>query len=168
MHSSHVGLYSKKIAEELGYDEDFQKTIYYMGMMHDVGKVLIPREILCKNGKLDDSEWEEMKKHTVYGANILEDFNAVPGIQEAALYHHERFDGNGYPTGLKGEEIPIYARIICVADSFDAMNTNRSYRKRLSDQIILEELQKNKGSQFDPKIADAMIKLLKEKRLSEE
>ena len=162
MHSSHVGLYSKKIAEELGYDEDFQKSIYYMGMMHDVGKVLIPREILCKPSKLNDEEWFEMKKHTLYGADILEGFTMVDGIQAAALYHHERYDGKGYPKGLKGEEIPIQARIICVADSYDAMHTDRSYRVKLENSVILAELEKNKGTQFDPKVADAMIKLLKE------
>lgn len=165
MHSLHVGLYAKKIAEELGYDEEFQKNIYYMGMMHDVGKVLTPMEILCKPTKLDDKEWEEMKKHTIYGAGILEGFTAVPGIREAALYHHERYDGSGYPCGLKGDDIPIQARIIGVADSYDAMHTNRSYRAHLSDEVILQELEKNKGSQFDPKVAEAMQKLLKEKKL---
>lgn len=165
MHSYNVAKYSKKIAEALGYDEDFQKNIYYMGMMHDVGKVLIPREILCKKAKLDDDEWKEMKKHTIYGANILEDFKAIPNILEAALYHHERYDGSGYPNGIKGEAIPVQARIIGVADSFDAMNTNRSYRLRLSDDQILSELENGKGTQFDPKVAEAMIELLKKNLL---
>ena len=167
MHSSHVGYYAKMIAEKLGYDEEFQKNIYYMGMMHDLGKVLIPREILCKNSKLNDEEWEEMKKHTLYGANILEGFTAVPGIREAALYHHERYDGRGYPCGLKGEEIPIQSRIIGVADSYDAMHTNRSYRIHLPDEIILEELEKNKGTQFDPDAAQAMIDIIKNRELDE-
>ena len=167
MHSSHVGYYAKKIAEELGYDEEFQKNIYYMGMMHDVGKVLIPLEILCKTSKLNDEEWAEMKKHTIYGANILDGFTAVPGIKEAALYHHERYDGKGYPSGLKGEEIPIQSRIIGVADSYDAMHTNRSYRVHLPDDVILQELEKNKGTQFDPRAAEAMINILKNKKLDE-
>lgn len=165
MHSTHVGSYSKQIAAEMGYDDEFQKNIYYMGMMHDVGKVLIPKEILCKAGKLDADEWLEMKRHTVYGGEILESFNAVKGIRDAALHHHERYDGTGYPGGMKGEEIPIYARIIAVADSYDAMHTNRSYRNRLSDDVILDELEKNRGIQFDPKVADAMLRLLKSGRL---
>ena len=165
MHSAHVAEYSKRIAEALGYDEEFQKNIYYMGMMHDVGKVLIPREILCKTEKLDEQEWQEMKEHTTYGAGILAGFTDVPGIQEAALYHHERWDGKGYVRGLRGKEIPLQARIICVADSYDAMHTDRSYRPRLSDKQILEEFEKGKGTQFDPEIAEVMIKLLQENAL---
>ena len=161
MHSTHVGYYARKIAEEMGLNEDCQKTIYYMGIMHDVGKVLIPNEILCKTGKLTDEEWIEMKKHTSYGAEILKDFNAIQNIKDAALCHHERYDGKGYPNGLKGEEIPLYARIIGVADAYDAMHTNRSYRNHLEDDHILSELEKNKGTQFDPAVADAMIRLLK-------
>lgn len=166
MHSFHVGYYAKKIAELMGYDEDFQKNIYYMGLMHDVGKVMLPREILCKSSKLNDEEWVEMKKHTSYGAEILERFTAVPGIREAVLYHHERWDGTGYPEGLKETAIPIQARIIGVADAYDAMHTNRSYRSRLSDDIILEELQKNKRTQFDPEAAEAMIVLIKRHALA--
>lgn len=166
MHSSHVAEYSKKIAEVLGYDEDFQKNIYYMGMMHDVGKVLIPREILCKTDRLTDEEWQEMKEHTTYGAEILSGFRDVPGIQEAALYHHERWDGKGYVRGLQGKEIPIQARIIGVADSYDAMHTDRSYRARLSDEVILAEFEKGRGTQFDPEVVDAMIKLLKSNALA--
>ena len=161
MHSLHVGYYAKKIAELMGFDEEFQKNIYYMGLMHDVGKVMLPREILCKKSKLNDEEWQEMKKHTSYGAEILERFTAVPGIREAVLYHHERWDGTGYPEGLKENAIPIQARIIGVADAYDAMHTNRSYRSRLSDDIIFEELQKNKRTQFDPEVAEAMIVLIK-------
>ena len=168
MHSTHVGLYSKQIAKEMGYDDEFQKNIYYMGMMHDVGKVLIPKEILCKPGKLTEEEWTEMKHHTIYGADILEGFTAVSGIREAALHHHERYDGTGYPKGLKGEKIPVHARIIAVADSYDAMNTNRSYREHLSDDVITVELEKNKGIQFDPEAAEAMLRLIKSGKLHED
>ena len=160
MHSAHVAEYSKQIAKVMGKDADFQEHIFFLGMLHDIGKVLIPREILCKAARLDDEEWEEMKLHTLYGAEVLEDFNGVENIREAALYHHERFDGNGYIFGLKGEEIPLEARIICVADAFDAMATDRSYRKHLSKEKILEELEKARGLQFDPEVADAMIKLI--------
>ena len=161
MHSTHVAEYSKMIAAEMGFDEDFQKNIYYMGMMHDVGKVLIPKEILCKTAKLNDDEWCEMKRHTTYGGEILESFKFVKGIREAALYHHERYDGKGYPEGLSGEAIPIQARIIAVADSYDAMHTNRSYRRHLSDEAIVSELEKNKSLQFDPDAADALLRILK-------
>lgn len=160
MHSAHVAEYSKQIAKVMGKDAEFQEHIFFLGMLHDIGKVLIPREILCKAARLDDEEWEEMKLHTLYGAEVLEDFNGVENIREAALYHHERFDGNGYIFGLKGEEIPLEARIICVADAFDAMATDRSYRKHLSKEKILEELEKARGLQFDPEVADAMIKLI--------
>ena len=161
MHSTHVAEYSKMIAAEMGFDEEFQKNIYYMGMMHDVGKVLIPKEILCKTAKLNDDEWREMKRHTTYGGEILESFKFVKGIREAALYHHERYDGKGYPEGLSGEAIPIQARIIAVADSYDAMHTNRSYRRHLSDEAIISELEKNKNLQFDPDAADALLRILK-------
>lgn len=161
MHSTHVAEYSKMIAAEMGFDEEFQKNIYYMGMMHDVGKVLIPKEILCKTAKLDDDEWREMKRHTTYGGEILESFKFVKGIREAALYHHERYDGKGYPEGLSGKAIPIHARIIAVADSYDAMHTNRSYRRHLSDEAIISELEKNKNLQFDPDAADALLRILK-------
>ncbi len=160
MHSFHVALYSKKIAQAMGYDEDFQKNIYYVGMLHDVGKVLIPLSILCKKDKLTEEEWTEMKKHTTYGADILQDFIDIPHVKDAVLYHHERFDGNGYMDGLKGEEIPMVARIICVADSYDAMATNRSYRKHLPREVIIQELKKNAGTQFDPKISRVMVELL--------
>lgn len=164
MHSAHVGYYAKKIAEKMGFSEDFQRNIYYMGMMHDVGKVMISRDILCKEGRLTDEQWQEMKRHTIYGAKVLKDFYAVPGIHEAALCHHERWDGTGYQQGLKGEEIPIQARIIAVADAYDAMHTDRSYRPHLSDEVILQELEKNKGTQFDPKVAQAMYDLLTDKK----
>lgn len=160
MHSTHVALYSKLIAKELGYDSDFQKRIYYLGMLHDLGKVMIPREILCKPEKLTDEEWSEMKRHTTYGADITKDFNGIDGVSGAALFHHERYDGRGYMAGLSGEEIPLEARIICVADSYDAMATDRAYRLRLPQDVILSELKKGRGTQFDPAIADAMIHLI--------
>ena len=106
-----------------------------------------------------------MKRHTVYGGEILESFNAVKGIFDAARHHHERYDGSGYPDGLSGEEILIHARIIAVADAFDAMHTNRSYRNRLTDEVIIEELEKNKGVQFDAEAADALLRLLKKGKL---
>ncbi len=160
-HSINVATYSKMIAEELGYSKEFQKNIYNCGILHDVGKVLIPRAILCKPEKLSEEEWVEMKKHTVYGAEILKDFNGIRNVRSVVLYHHERYDGKGYMKGLKGEEIPLEARIVCVADSFDAMATDRAYRPHLPKEIIIRELENGKGAQFDPKIAQAMLNLIK-------
>ena len=159
-HSFHVGKYSRLIAEKMGLNRDEMQNIYYLGLLHDVGKVLIPSEILCKPEKLTEREWDIMKMHTIYGAEILEDFNQIPNVKDAVLYHHERYDGKGYMYGLSGENIPLVARIICVADSYDAMATDRAYRKALPKEEILRELEKNKGLQFDPKIASIMIELI--------
>jgi len=160
-HSSHVAEFSRMIARELGMNQQEQRNIYYVGMLHDVGKVMIKPEILRKPGKLDSEEWEEMKKHTTYGSGILQDFNDIPNIRDAVLYHHERFDGKGYMFGLEGENIPLVARIICVADSFDAMATDRAYRPHLSEEVIIDELEKNSGKQFDPRIVKIAIDLIK-------
>ncbi|MBQ3968456.1 MAG: HD domain-containing protein, partial [Lachnospiraceae bacterium] len=119
-----------------------------------------------KPGRLTDEEFEVIKSHTVRGGEIMSHFKSLENAGEGALYHHERYDGKGYPEGRKGEEIPFIARMICVADSFDAMNTNRVYRKKLTKEDILAELERCKGSQFDPKIADVMIELIKSDRLN--
>lgn len=128
--------------------------------MHDCGKISIPITILQKKDKLSDDEYEEIKKHTIYGDRMLRDFNSIEGINLGALYHHERYDGKGYPKGLSGEDIPKIARIICVADSLDAMNSDRVYRSKLSKDVIMKELIDNKGKQFDPEIIDCLIKLI--------
>lgn len=165
-HSLNVAAYSKMLAEELGYNKSFQKNIYNCGILHDVGKVLIPRAILCKPEKLSDEEWAEMKKHTAYGAEILKDFTGIRNVHSVVLYHHERYDGKGYMKGLKSEEIPLEARIVCVADSFDAMATDRAYRPHLSKEIIIGELKKGKGTQFDPEIAQAMLNLIEKGKIT--
>lgn len=159
-HSLRVAQYSKLIAQRMGFDEDECKQIYYIGLMHDCGKLYIPDSILTKPGKLTDEEYNEMKKHTTYGSNILRDFTSIDNIQLGAMYHHERYDGKGYPTGKSGEDIPLIARIICVSDAFDAMNSQRCYRSSLSPEIILSELENNKGSQFDPAIVEHLQELI--------
>ena len=121
----------------------------------------MPDSILGKPGKLTDEEFEIIKSHTVRGGEILSHFKSLENVEEGALYHHERYDGKGYPEGRAGEDIPLIARMICVADSFDAMNTNRVYRNKLSKDSIIEEIEKNKGRQFDPAIADVMLRLLR-------
>lgn len=159
-HSKRVAVYAKKLAQKYGLSKEEVQNIFYMGLMHDCGKIRVPDSILCKKGKLTDEEFGIMKTHTTEGAKLLSGFTSIPQIREAVLYHHERYDGRGYPEGLKGEEIPLVARILCVADSFDAMNSNRCYRDRLTKEQILEQLRSNRGTQFDPEIVDCMLELL--------
>lgn len=159
-HSNRVALYSKEIARRMGLTPDEQQQLYYVALMHDVGKIGIPDAILNKNGALTDEERDVIKGHTTKGGQMLKTFTSLYGIIEGALYHHERFDGKGYPTGLAGKNIPEYARIICIADSYDAMSSNRCYRKHLSKEVILSELNNNAGTQFDPDIVVYMIDML--------
>lgn len=159
-HSRRVAEYSKMLAEKMNFSEEECKRIYSIGLMHDCGKIYIPDEILSKPGRLTEQEYEIMKKHTVYGGDILRDFTAIEGIGLGALSHHERYDGKGYPSGVSGEDIPVIARIICVADSFDAMNSRRCYRSSLSPEVIVSELKNNSGKQFDPHIVNCMMSLI--------
>ncbi len=164
-HSKRVAKYTKMIAKELGYEGEELDRIYYIALLHDCGKIGVPDSILGKPGKLTDEEFEIIKSHTTRGWDILSHFKSLKNVGEGALYHHERYDGKGYPKGKAGEDIPLIARVICVADSFDAMNTNRVYRNRLSKEQIINELEKNKGLQFDPKLADIMLRLIKENKI---
>ena len=159
-HSNRVARYSRLIAEKLGCEGEELDRIYYIALLHDCGKIGIPDSILSKPEKLTDEEYQVIKSHTVQGGEILNHFKSLEGVNEGALYHHERYDGKGYPKGLAGKEIPLIARIICVADSFDTMNSNRVYRKKLTKECIINEIETNKGRQFDPEIADVMLKLL--------
>ncbi|MBQ6959419.1 MAG: HD-GYP domain-containing protein [Clostridia bacterium] len=160
-HSKRVAKYTRFIAEKMGYEGEELDRIYYVALLHDCGKIGVPDNILGKPGKLTDEEFQIIKSHTVRGGEILDHFKSLEGVNEGALYHHERYDGKGYPKGLAGEDIPLIARIICVADSFDAMNSNRVYRKKLTKEYILNEIESNKGRQFDPAVADVMLKLLR-------
>lgn len=164
-HSIRVAEYSKLMAEQMGMSEDECMDIYYIGLMHDCGKVNIPDSILKNPGKLSNDEYQIMKKHTVYGGDILKDFSSIQDIDIGAKYHHERYDGMGYPVGLQGEEIPMIARIIGVADSFDAMNSERCYRDRLPESVILKELTENKSKQFDPTVVDCLLDLIKQGKI---
>lgn len=160
-HSARVAKYSKALAAQLGYDEQFQKDIYYMGLMHDIGKLSIPDEILNKTTRLSSEEWEIIQLHTTNGVKMLRDFSIMPELKDAVLYHHERYDGKGYVNQLKGDDIPLAARIICIADSFDAMNTNRCYRLKFSKERIILELERCAGKQFDPKLIPAMVEIIR-------
>ncbi|OON85102.1 hypothetical protein BXO88_14040 [Oribacterium sp. C9] len=164
-HSIRVAQYTRRIAEELGYNEEELDQIYYVALLHDCGKIGVPDSILGKPDKLTDDEFKVIKSHTERGGAILRHFKSLKNVEEGALYHHERYDGRGYPEGRAGEDIPLIARIICVADSYDAMNSDRVYRKRLSPEHIIEEIENGKGKQFDPKIADIMLNLIKGNKL---
>lgn len=164
-HSQRVSEYSYELAKEIGLSESEAEKIKSIALLHDIGKIGVPDSVLNKPGKLSNEEFNIMKQHPVVGAEILKDINIVENLDIGAKYHHERFDGKGYPDGLTGEDIPFIARVISVADAYDAMSSNRVYRKRFSDNKILEELQKSKGTQFDPDIADGFIRLLEKKQL---
>ena len=164
-HSKRVAIYTRRIAEEMGYTGEELDRIYYVALLHDCGKIGVPDSILGKPGKLTEEEFEVIKSHTVRGGEILSHFKSLKNAGEGALYHHERYDGKGYPEGRAGEEIPLIARMICVADAFDAMNTNRVYRNKLSKDHIMQEIETNKGRQFDPVIADIMLRLLRDNSL---
>ncbi len=160
-HSKRVAIYTKRLAKEMGYDGEELDRIYYIALLHDCGKIGVPDSILGKPGRLTEGEFDVIKSHTTRGGEILSSFTNLKDAGLGARYHHERYDGNGYPEGRKGDEIPLIARMICVADSFDAMNTDRVYRKRLSRERIISELEQNRGLQFDPLIADIMLRLIK-------
>lgn len=133
--------------------------------MHDIGKIGISDNVLNKPSRLTDEEYEIMKSHVIKGAEILKDFTMVDHIIDGALYHHEWYDGSGYANGLKGEEIPLYGRIIGVADAVDAMTANRVYRKKMNITYVKGELEKGRGTQFDPAITDIMLELIREGKI---
>lgn len=164
-HSYRVAEYSALIARELNWDEDEIRNLKNAAYLHDIGKIGIPDNILNKPVKLTDEELGVIKEHTVIGAEILKNITLIDHVKEAARSHHERYDGRGYPDGLRGEEIPLYARIIAVADSFDAMKSRRIYRSPLDDQVVYNEIFQNRGTQFDPELADIFLKLLDEERV---
>lgn len=161
-HSTRVSEYSAMIAQRLGYSEAAVENLRKMALLHDIGKIGIPDSVLNKPGRLTDEEYEQMRAHVTIGAEILKDFTLVENVRDGALYHHERYDGTGYVSGLKGEEIPESARIIGVADAFDAMTANRVYRRKLEFSHVISELEKGRGTQFDPQMVDILLDLIRE------
>ncbi len=159
-HSIRVGAYSKIIAEHLGMSSDEVDNIYYIALLHDIGKIAIPDKILNKPGRLTDEEFAIMKSHTTRGARILSGISTIPHIIEGAKSHHEKYDGSGYPEGLRGEDIPYVARIICCADCFDAMASKRVYKPSFTMETIINEFKRCAGTQFDPAIANVVVSLL--------
>ena len=164
-HSHRVGEYAALIARELGWSQEEIINLKNTADLHDIGKIGVPDTILNKPTKLTEDEYIIIKDHTVIGAEILKNITLIPHAAEVARSHHERYDGTGYPDGLKGEDIPLYARVIAVADSYDAMSSRRIYRSALSRQEICEEIRSNQGKQFDPVIAEVFLRLLTEDRL---
>ena len=162
-HSDRVSEYSVLIGKALGLPEEDLKTLKIGGLFHDIGKIGIPDSILLKTTKLDDEEYSEIKNHPAIGAHILSNATIFKDIIPIVKHHHERFDGRGYPGKLKGEEIPYFARIAAVADSFDAMTSKRSYRDSLPMDVVIEEIIKNSGTQFDPEIAKVFLDILANK-----
>lgn len=161
-HSVRVAEYSRLIARKLNMSEQEQNHIYRIGLLHDIGKIGVPDDIINKTTRLTDDEYAVIKTHPIIGAEILGNMSELPDIVIGAKYHHERYDGMGYPEGLSGENIPLVARIIGVADAYDAMTSNRSYREGLPQQVVRNEIIKGKGAQFDPVFAGIMLNIIDE------
>ncbi len=161
-HSNRVAQYTQMLAEEMGLSEDETMRIMRIATLHDVGKIGVPDAVLNKPGKLTDEEFDLIKSHTVRGSDILGKVNSMPDLSIGARWHHERYDGRGYPDGLAGEAIPLEARIICVADCYDAMTSDRVYREHLPQDVVRQEIVNGKGTQFDPEVAEAMLRIIDE------
>lgn len=161
-HSLRVAKYSKEIAKRAGKTKAQQKEIYEMALLHDIGKIGVPDTIINKDTRLTDEEYEAIKQHPAIGSDILKTIEEIPEIMIGARWHHERYDGRGYPDRLAGTEIPEEARIIGVADAYDAMTSKRSYRNILSQEVVRGEIERGKCTQFDPVFADIMIQMIDE------
>ena len=161
-HSSRVAEYAREIAKRAGYSEKAQQEIYIIGLLHDVGKIGISDSVINKPSKLTDEEYDLIKTHPMIGYGILKKITEMPKLAVGARWHHERYDGKGYPDGLSGTDIPEEARIIAVADSYDAMSSRRSYHGIFAQEYIKGEFIKGKGAQFDPKFADIMLEMITE------
>ena len=161
-HSTRVAEYSRAIAKRAGFNEKQQNDIYMMGLLHDVGKIGIPESIINKPARLTDEEYNVIQNHPSMGARILSNITEFPKLATGARWHHERYDGKGYPDGIAGEDIPVEARMIAIADAYDAMSSRRSYRDVLPQDFIRGELVKGRGTQFDPVFTDVMLEMMDE------
>lgn len=159
-HSDRVSEYSVLLGQKLGLSQEDLKTLRIGGLFHDIGKIGVPDSILLKECKLTDDEYSQIKNHPTIGAHILSSATIFQDIIPIVKHHHEKYDGNGYPSKLKGDEIPYFARIAAVADTFDAMTSKRTYRDALSIDVVKEEIEKCSGTQFDPAIAQAFLEIL--------
>ena len=161
-HSRRVAYYSRAIAARMGYDQNTVAQIYQTALLHDVGKIGVPDAVLKKAGKLTEEEYAQIKEHTNIGADILSAISTIDYIADGARYHHERYDGSGYPKGLVGEEIPVIGRIIAVADVYDALTSRRCYKKEMDQEVVKQEIIKGAGTQFDPDVVKVFAQLLDE------
>lgn len=158
-HSFRVSVYAVALARKLGWTAEEQSALHWEALLHDIGKVGVPDQVLNKPGRLTDDEFHAVRSHAETGAEILKGSPELSGAADVALYHHERYDGKGYPTGISGEQIPAFARVVSIADSYDAMHSDRIYRKGLPKDVIRSELVKGSGSQFDPNYVKAFLEL---------
>jgi HD-GYP domain-containing protein (c-di-GMP phosphodiesterase class II) len=158
-HSERVAWGARELALAAGMDQDQAHRVYLSGLVHDVGKIGVPEAVLCKPGRLTDEEFEMIKTHPRIGSRILQEVRQMQDLLPGVLYHHERFDGRGYPEGLRGVDIPMFGRLICLADSFDAMSSNRTYRSALPMKDVLAEIRRCSGTQFDPDLAKLFVEL---------
>ena len=161
-HSSRVADYAKEIGRRFGYSQKQQDEIHIMGLLHDVGKLVIPDAVINKPGDLTEEEFAVIRTHPLKGYEILSKTTEMPQMAVGARWHHERYDGKGYPDGLVGGNIAEEARIIAVADAYDAMTSRRSYRDALPQDVVREEIEKGKGTQFDPVFANIMLRMMSE------
>ncbi|MGA2581736.1 MAG: HD-GYP domain-containing protein [Tepidisphaeraceae bacterium] len=162
-HSERVAMLAKQLTLEAGLPEALAERVYMAGLLHDVGKIGVPESVLQKTGRLTPDEFEKMKKHPEIGARILKDIKQINDLLPGVLHHHERFDGQGYPAGLTSDNIPLMGRIICLADCFDAMTSNRTYRKALPLEVALMEIRRCSGTQFDPVLTESFLRIGAEK-----
>lgn len=159
-HSKRVAEYSRELGRRMGKSPDELEEIYFIALLHDIGKIGIPDVIINKTSKLTDEEYNTIKTHSSIGAEILTNISEMPNMEIGAHWHHERYDGCGYPDGIMGKAIPEIARIIAVADAYDAMTSRRSYRSALPQEVVRGEIEKGRGLQFDPQIADFMLDMI--------
>jgi putative nucleotidyltransferase with HDIG domain len=164
-HAREVADLAVRVGSSLGMGADELRRLSYAALLHDIGKIAVRTEILQKPGPLDPDEYEEMKAHTVVGAEMLERIPYFAGVHPLVRSSHERWDGDGYPEGLAHDGIPLGARVICACDAFHAMTSDRPYRRAMGHDDAVEELRRNAGSHFDPEVVDALVRLLAEERL---
>ena len=166
-HAARVGIMAEVIAERLGWDEADVEVLRMAAALHDVGKLCVPERILRKAGSLDADEFAEMRRHPEEGARMVARVRELRLAVPAVLYHHERWDGTGYPMGIEGEAVPAEARVLAVVDSFDAMTSDRSYRRAMTEALAIVELERCAGSQFDPEIVRAFVEAWRDGSLTD-
>ena len=159
-HSQRMAEYAMATARAMGLSIYSAEVVRYAAILHDIGKIGIPDHILSKSNSLTEQEWNQIKKHSTIGAEIIKQINSLSDASKIVYHHHERYDGEGYPDGLKGESIPLGSRIIAVIDAYDAMTSRRPYREALSKEEAIMELKKHAGTQFDRKVVEAFLKVL--------